>query len=268
MWPFRISLSVMRLHPGSCEQALDNSIRRGGPGTPEPGEAPSDGRTRTSGLTGLGAPCRADGRPGMGDHPLRTPPVGGRTSAGGADDGACHSLRTLRLPAGDGAAPAGRLAGEPQAGRANVATRGTDDAGEATETWVALARRRADRADGRGLRLLTIINEYTRECLSIDLACRLYSEEVLAPLAERLVRHGVPVHIRSDNGPGASDADSTSLAASARRVDAVHRARESVGEGVYGVLQRKLRDEYLNLERFETRLEVQVLVERWRCEYN
>ena len=56
-------------------------------------------------------------------------------------------------------------------------------------------------ADGRKLRLLTIVDEYTRECLAVDVARRLNSQDVLARLAELFVRRGVPVHIRSDNGP-------------------------------------------------------------------
>ena len=53
-------------------------------------------------------------------------------------------------------------------------------------------------ADGRPLRLLPIVDEYTRECLSIDVGRRLNSEHVLARLAELFVRRGVPEYIRSD----------------------------------------------------------------------
>ncbi len=55
--------------------------------------------------------------------------------------------------------------------------------------------------DGRPVKLLTIVDEYTRECLAIDVARRLRSDDVLYRLAELFVRHGVPQHIRSDNGP-------------------------------------------------------------------
>ncbi len=55
--------------------------------------------------------------------------------------------------------------------------------------------------DGRPVRLLTLMDEYTRECLSIDVGRRLNSEDVLCRLAELFVRCGVPDHIRSDNGP-------------------------------------------------------------------
>ena len=55
--------------------------------------------------------------------------------------------------------------------------------------------------DGRALRLLTIIDEYSRECLAIDVARKLSSEDVLERLSDLFVRRGVPDHIRSDNGP-------------------------------------------------------------------
>ena len=60
----------------------------------------------------------------------------------------------------------------------------------------------ADRThDGRPLKLLTIVEEYSRECLAIVVARRLRSIHVLETLAALFVTHGVPAHIRSDNGP-------------------------------------------------------------------
>ena len=54
--------------------------------------------------------------------------------------------------------------------------------------------------DGRPVRMLTLVDEYTRECLSIDTARRLTSENVLERLAWQFAIHGVPAFIRSDNG--------------------------------------------------------------------
>ncbi len=53
--------------------------------------------------------------------------------------------------------------------------------------------------DGRTLRMLTLINEYTRECLAIRVARRLSRYEAIEALAEVMVQRGVPEHIRSDN---------------------------------------------------------------------
>jgi transposase InsO family protein len=55
-------------------------------------------------------------------------------------------------------------------------------------------------ADGRAFRMLTIVDEFTRECLAIDVARKLTSEDVLERLSDLFVRRGVPEHIRSDSG--------------------------------------------------------------------
>jgi len=54
--------------------------------------------------------------------------------------------------------------------------------------------------DGRAFRMLTIVDEFTRECLAIDVSRKLTSEDVLERLSDLFVRRGVPDHIRSDNG--------------------------------------------------------------------
>jgi transposase InsO family protein len=123
-------------------------------------------------------------------------------------------------------------------------------------------------ADGRSLKLLTVIDEFTRECLAIVVARRLTSREVLAALAELFVRRAVPEHIRSDNGPEFT-------------ARAVRRWLERVGvktlfiepgspweNGYVESFNGKLRDECLNRERFDTLLEAQILTEQWRLEYN
>ena len=55
--------------------------------------------------------------------------------------------------------------------------------------------------DGRSLRLLTLIDEYTRECLAIRVERRMGSQEVIDTLAEVVLWRGIPEHLRSDNGP-------------------------------------------------------------------
>ena len=54
--------------------------------------------------------------------------------------------------------------------------------------------------DGRAFRMLTVIDEFTRECLAIEVSRRLRSDDVLQVLANLFVHHGPPDHIRSDNG--------------------------------------------------------------------
>jgi putative transposase len=55
--------------------------------------------------------------------------------------------------------------------------------------------------DGKVLRMLVVVDEFSRECLAIQVARGLTSDDVLAVLAELFVEKGVPEHIRSDNGP-------------------------------------------------------------------
>ncbi|MBM4021392.1 MAG: transposase family protein [Planctomycetes bacterium] len=55
-------------------------------------------------------------------------------------------------------------------------------------------------SDGRPIRMLTIVDEHTRECLAIDVAKKLTSEDVLERLRDLFVRRGVPEHIQSDKG--------------------------------------------------------------------
>ena len=55
--------------------------------------------------------------------------------------------------------------------------------------------------DGRPLKILTVVDEYSRECLALVVARRLRATDVLDTLADLFVTQGVPAHIRSDNGP-------------------------------------------------------------------
>ena len=60
----------------------------------------------------------------------------------------------------------------------------------------------ADRThDGRTIKILTVIDEYTRQSLAIVVARKIKSDDVLHCLTDLFVKHGTPEHIRSDNGP-------------------------------------------------------------------
>lgn len=59
----------------------------------------------------------------------------------------------------------------------------------------------ADRTDdGKAFRMLTVIDEFSRECLAIHVQRQIKSDDVLAVLTDLLTRHGPPAYIRSDNG--------------------------------------------------------------------
>ena len=122
--------------------------------------------------------------------------------------------------------------------------------------------------EGRPVKILTIIDEYTRECLGIVVQRRLSSDDVLHCLTELFVKHGVPEHIRSDNGP---EFTAKALRAWLGRIGVKTLFIEpgSPWENGYNEsFNGKLRDELLNGEIFYTLKEAKVMIERWRQEYN
>ena len=127
----------------------------------------------------------------------------------------------------------------------------------------------ADRtSDGRAIRMLTLIDEHSRECLAIDVARRLTSEDVLERLSDLFVRRGVPTYVRSDNG---SEFTATKVRDWLARVGVttLFIAPGSPWENGYvESFNGKLRDELLAREQFDTLLEAKVLIERWRRNYN
>ena len=122
--------------------------------------------------------------------------------------------------------------------------------------------------DGRPLKILTVIEEYSRECLAIVVARRLRSLEVLETLAELFVTHAVPAHLRSDNGP-AFTATVMRQGLAALQVETLFIEPGSPWENGYvESFNGKLRDELLDREIFYTLTEAKILIERWRREYN
>ena len=122
--------------------------------------------------------------------------------------------------------------------------------------------------DGKPLRMLTLIDEYTRECLSIDVARKLSSDHVLDRLAKLFTLRGPPEYIRSDNGPEFT-ATAVQEWLADLKVSTLYIEPGSPWEnGFIESFNGKLRDELLNGEIFDTLWEAKVLIERWRNEYN
>ena len=122
--------------------------------------------------------------------------------------------------------------------------------------------------DGRAFRLLTVLDEYTRECLAMDVKRRMNHQNVLDQLTELFVDRGVPEYIRSDNGPEFT-AQAVRDWLKAVGVKTLYIEPGSPWENGYvESFNGKLRDELLNLEVFDTLWEAKVLAERWRREYN
>lgn len=122
--------------------------------------------------------------------------------------------------------------------------------------------------DGRKIRMLNIIDEYTRECLAIRVRRKLNSRDVLMALSKLFIQRGVPDYVRSDNG-------AEFVAKIVRKwfadteVKTLYIAPGSPWENGYcESFNGKLQDELLKGEIFYTLKEEQILIERWRVEYN
>jgi transposase InsO family protein len=122
--------------------------------------------------------------------------------------------------------------------------------------------------DGRAFRMLTVIDEFTRECLAIRTERRQNHETVLETLSDLFLLHGPPQHLRSDNG---AEFTATAVREWLERLEVRTLFIEpgSPWENGYNEsFNGKLRDELLNGEIFFTLREAQVLVEQWRQHYN
>ena len=123
--------------------------------------------------------------------------------------------------------------------------------------------------DGRPLKILTVIEEYSRECLAILVARRLRATDVLETLAGLFLTQGVPVHLRSDNGP---EFTATLVRGWLETLGVQQPLFIEPGSpwenGYVESFNGKLRDELLDREIVYTLTEAQILIERWRQQYN
>jgi len=123
-------------------------------------------------------------------------------------------------------------------------------------------------ADGRAFRILTMIDEYTRECLAMLVNRRITSLDVIDQLFQLFILREVPEHIRSDNGP---EFTAKAIRKWLNRVGVKTLFIEPGSPWENGYIESfngKLRDELLNCEIFNTLTEAKVLIEEWRREYN
>ena len=127
----------------------------------------------------------------------------------------------------------------------------------------------ADRThDGRPLKMLTVLDEYSRECLAIVVARRLRADDVLQTLSELFVEHGPPANLRSDNGP---EFTAKVVREWLERVEVktLYIEPGSPWENGYNEsFNGTLGEEVLKREIFYSLEEAKVLTEQWRREYN
>ncbi len=121
---------------------------------------------------------------------------------------------------------------------------------------------------GSQLKWLSIVDEYTRECLALKVDRSITSEDVIDTLAELFAMHGVPKCVRSDNGP-------EFIAHAIRRwlkqvdVETLYIEPGSPWENGYAEsFHSRLRDEFLALEVFESLSAAKRLTGQWREDYN
>ena len=126
-----------------------------------------------------------------------------------------------------------------------------------------------DQTQGGGsLRILTLIDEYTKQCLAIGVERSICALDAIGVLAQAIERYGQPEHIRSDNSP-------EFIARALRDWIAQHQIKTlyispgSPWEQAYiESFHDKLRDECLNREVFASLAEARVIIENSRTEYN
>ena len=122
--------------------------------------------------------------------------------------------------------------------------------------------------NGTQLKWLSIVDEFTRECLCLKVDRGITSEDVLDTLAELFATRGVPNHIRSDNGPefiAKAIQDWLGLL----DIKALYIEPGSPWENGYAEsFHSRLRDEFLGLEEFENLTAARQLTVLWRADYN
>ena len=123
-------------------------------------------------------------------------------------------------------------------------------------------------ANGQKLKCLTVVDEYTRECLAIDVSGAIRSSRVIDVLSKLMRVHGVPRYLRSDNGP---EFVSKALLEWATK-ESLQLALIDPGKpwqyGTNESFNGKFRDECLSMEWFRNRMEAKVVIEDWRIHYN
>jgi transposase InsO family protein len=122
--------------------------------------------------------------------------------------------------------------------------------------------------NGRKIRMLNVLDEFTRECLAIRVARKLKGADVIDVLSDLFILRGVPAYVRSDNGPEfIGKAVKTWITAVGAKT-AYIAPGSPWQNGSIESFNSKLRDELLNGESFFTLKEAQIIIEGWRQHYN
>lgn len=123
-------------------------------------------------------------------------------------------------------------------------------------------------ANGQQLKCLTVIDEWTRESLAIDVQGSIRSGRVIEVLTQLISLHGAPLHLRSDNGPEFVSRAVLKWLHGAGINTALSDPGKPWQNGSDESFNGKFRDECLSMEWFRTRAEAKVVIEQWRRHYN
>ena len=123
-------------------------------------------------------------------------------------------------------------------------------------------------ADGRKLKILAVVDEYTRECLALEVASSIRSGHVIDTLGRLMSLYGKPAFIRSDNGPEFTAKAVIKWLTSHRIGPAFIEPGSPWQNGYIESFNGKFRDECLSREWFASKKEAQVIIEQWRHHYN
>jgi len=123
-------------------------------------------------------------------------------------------------------------------------------------------------ANGQQLKCLTVVDEFTHECLAIDVAGSIRSGRVIEVLSRLVSVHGSPKYLRSDNGPEFVSRAVlkwlTELNIDTAHIDPGKPWQNGTNESFNG----KFRDECLSMEWFRNRIDAKITIEQFRRQYN
>ena len=123
-------------------------------------------------------------------------------------------------------------------------------------------------ANGQQLKCLTVVDEFTHECLAIDVAASIRSGRVIEVLSRLVSVHGSPKHLRSDNGPEFVSRAVLKWLTQAN-IDTAHiDPGKPWQNGTNESFNGKFRDECLSMEWFRNRIDAKITIEQFRCHYN
>lgn len=121
---------------------------------------------------------------------------------------------------------------------------------------------------GRSLKWLSVVDEFTRECLLLEVGRSIKAADVVDLISQVMLIRGIPGHIRSDNGPEFIAAAIRKFLATAGVATLYIEPGSPWENGYAESFHSRLRDELLNAELFESLRHAKTLADGWKNEYN